>query len=71
MNITPNQIKAIEYHLWQDRGDTPDDQWVSFDEWLKIKKNMDKITASDVIGAFKGGNKHIAIAQLKHLVATL
>lgn len=59
--MTPAQAKCIEYHLWK----TTDK--VSFQEWLSIRDQIDKSTASNIIKAFKEDNIDMAVNQIKHL----
>ena len=58
--ISPAQLKCINYHLWQ-----LEKEW-STNVQAKLEA-LDRMTASDIVSAFKAGNDEIAISQLNHL----
>jgi len=60
MSATKKQIKAINWFLWQEGA-----KWS--EEIDKKIEELDGVTASDLIGAFRNDNTKIAMNQLRHL----
>lgn len=61
--ITDAQISFIAYHMIQNgiKGDV--------DSFKRLKENVPKYTAIDIIGDFKAGRIEAAIKQLEYLNA--
>ncbi len=68
--MTNAQERCINLHLWQDQEDLPEKEKVTPSDWEMARLNVDKGTASDIISAFKRGDTHIALNQIKHLCQT-
>ena len=61
--MTERQLNFLAFHLWQNgyKGDAMSIK--------KLKDNVDKGTAMDVIGMFKKGQVEMGLNQLRHLNA--
>lgn len=60
MKATPAQVRAICYNLWQLGA-----KWTP--EAEALIEDLERITASDVIGALRGEEPEMGLDQLRHL----